>query len=136
MPILMSGRSLSKSYGARPLFNDITLGFSTGERLGLIGPNGAGKTTLLRILTGAEKADAGEISRRGDLRVATVTQDDELEPSASVEYLLADAIAADNLEEYERAAILHKTESVIGRVSRIHPQSYQLSRADGANGFR
>src|ERR1700722_13483255 len=114
MPVLLSCSSISKRFSARPLFNDITMGFSTGERLGLIGPNGSGKTTLLRILTGVEKADSGEISRKGNLRIASIAQDDDLEPSASVESLLTAAIAADNLEDYERAALLHKTVSTVG----------------------
>jgi ATP-binding cassette subfamily F protein uup len=59
MPLLLSCQSLSKSFGARPLFEDISLSISDGDRLGLIGPNGSGKSTLLRILTGSETPDAG-----------------------------------------------------------------------------
>ncbi len=84
------------------------------ERLGLIGPNGSGKTTLLRILTGAEKADSGEISRRGDLPVSAIAQEDDLEPAATIESILTNAIAADSLEPYERAALLNKTVSMVG----------------------
>jgi ABC-type hemin transport system ATPase subunit len=52
MALLESCTSLSKSFGSRALFENISLGISEGERLGLIGPNGAGKSTLLRILSG------------------------------------------------------------------------------------
>ena len=44
MPLLESCTSISKSFGSRALFEDISLGISEGERLGLIGPNGSGKS--------------------------------------------------------------------------------------------
>src|SRR5258706_6497258 len=59
MPLLLSCQSLSKSFGARPLFEDISLSISDGDRLGLIGPNGSGKSTLLRVLAGRQSPDPG-----------------------------------------------------------------------------
>jgi ABC-type multidrug transport system fused ATPase/permease subunit len=67
MTLLLSCQSLTKSYGSRLLFRDITLGLSDDEKMGLIGPNGSGKSTLLRLLAGEEKPDSGEIARRRDL---------------------------------------------------------------------
>jgi len=52
MPLLLSCQSLSKSFGALPLFEDVSVSISDGDRLGLIGPNSSGKSTLLRILVG------------------------------------------------------------------------------------
>ena len=69
MGILLSCQNLSKSFGARPLFEGLSFGLFEGERTGLIGPNGAGKSTLLKILAGEDKPDGGLISpRKGPAR--------------------------------------------------------------------
>jgi ATP-binding cassette subfamily F protein uup len=106
MAILISGQSLTKSYGARPLFRDITFGVCDGERMGLIGPNGSGKSTLLRIFAGQETADSGAVSRKTGLRIEYVAQEEEFEPGATVEQILNGALADLPLEEYERGAEL------------------------------
>lgn len=79
MAILLSCRNLSKSFGARPLFEGLSLGLFEGERTGLIGPNGAGKSTLLKILGGLESPDGGELALRRGLRIGVVAQQDSLE---------------------------------------------------------
>jgi ATP-binding cassette subfamily F protein uup len=72
--ILLTAQGLAASFGARPLFEEVSFTVEDGERIGLIGPNGAGKSTLLRILAGALSADAGAVSRRRGLRIALVEQ--------------------------------------------------------------
>ncbi|MEN6532440.1 MAG: ATP-binding cassette domain-containing protein, partial [Bryobacteraceae bacterium] len=59
MAVLLSCSDLSKSFGSRVLFRDLSLSLSDGDRIGLIGPNGSGKTTLLEILAGNEEPDSG-----------------------------------------------------------------------------
>ncbi len=49
--------NLTKSYGDRMLFSDITFGVNQGDKIGLIAKNGTGKTTLLRIIAGKESPD-------------------------------------------------------------------------------
>ncbi len=53
---------LSKSYGGRTLFSEVTQQINRTDRLGLVGPNGAGKSTLFNLILGTESADEGEIS--------------------------------------------------------------------------
>jgi ATPase subunit of ABC transporter with duplicated ATPase domains len=53
---------ISKSFGSRILFDDVTITFSAGNRIGLTGPNGSGKTTLLKIITGAEEPTSGTVT--------------------------------------------------------------------------
>ncbi len=74
MTLLVQCRSISKSFGSRSLFTDITIGFFEGDRIGLIGPNGSGKSTLMKIIAGEESPDTGEIIRRGFVRIAYVPQ--------------------------------------------------------------
>ena len=85
MPPLISCQSISKSFGARPLFTDITLGIEADEKLGLIGPNGSGKSTLLRLLAAEDKPDAGEITRRRALRLVYLPQEDRFAADATVD---------------------------------------------------
>ncbi len=77
--ILVSCQNLSKTYGARPLFEKLSFGLFEGERTGLIGPNGTGKSTLLKILAGVEKQDEGLVSQRKGLRVGYLSQQDRFE---------------------------------------------------------
>ncbi|MHB1158103.1 MAG: ABC-F family ATP-binding cassette domain-containing protein [Phycisphaerales bacterium] len=83
MSILLNAQQLAKSFGARPLFHDVALIVSTGERLGLIGPNGSGKSTLLKILAGLESPDSGSIIARNSLLTAYVPQTDLFPPDAT-----------------------------------------------------
>ena len=83
MPTLLTTRGLSKSYGTHVLFSGIEIGLAEGDRLGLIGPNGSGKSTLLQILAGHIDSDEGEITRRRQLKLAYVAQDDKFPPDAS-----------------------------------------------------
>lgn len=104
MSILLSCRELSKSFGARPLFEGLSFGLFEGERTGLIGPNGTGKSTLLRILAGLDTPDSGELAPRRGLRVGYLAQSDsveELPAGATVQGLLASALQGLGLEDHE-----------------------------------
>ena len=65
---------LTKSFGDKLLFEDVTFGVAQGQKIGLIAKNGAGKTTLLNIIAGKEDYDAGEVTFRKDLRVGYLEQ--------------------------------------------------------------
>ncbi len=102
MALILSCQSLGKSFGARLLFEDISLEILDGERLGLIGPNGSGKSTLLRILADELEADSGSCTRRKGLRVGYLPQEDVFPAGATVQQVLAQALAAEPIEEYQR----------------------------------
>jgi ATP-binding cassette subfamily F protein uup len=74
-PLLLSCEAISKAYGTRSLFDNLSFGLFEGDQAGLVGPNGAGKSTLLKILTGDETPDRGTRSLRGGARVGYVPQD-------------------------------------------------------------
>jgi ATP-binding cassette subfamily F protein 3 len=67
--------NLTKSFGARVLFEAVTWQVSDRERVGLCGPNGAGKTTLLRIFAGLDEADTGTVVKPSGLRTGYLPQD-------------------------------------------------------------
>ncbi|RJP37472.1 MAG: ABC transporter ATP-binding protein [Phycisphaerales bacterium] len=66
---------LSKAYGDKQLFSDLTLQIDAGQRLGITGPNGTGKTTLLKILLGTVAADAGSVRVDGKLGIGYYAQE-------------------------------------------------------------
>ncbi len=74
MSILVNAYQISKSFAARPLFQDLTFAIESGERIGLIGPNGAGKSTLLRIIASQMSPDDGKLSFQRGLRVGFLEQ--------------------------------------------------------------
>ncbi len=103
MSLVLSCQAVSKSYGARLLFENISMGISDGERVGLIGPNGAGKSTLLKLLLGTEPLDAGTISIRKLARLSTVAQDPVFPAGKTVGQVLHEAMALLPLDEEEKA---------------------------------
>ncbi|ADB52364.1 ABC-F family ATP-binding cassette domain-containing protein [Conexibacter woesei] len=76
---LVNLKSVDKGYGSRSVLRDVTLGVAAGDRIGIVGRNGDGKSTLLKLIGGAEQADAGAVTRVGDLHLATIGQTDELD---------------------------------------------------------
>ncbi len=68
---------LSKAFGGRVLFDDVSLTLLSGERIGLVGPNGAGKSTLLKIILGQEPPDAGEVTFIRGTRFGYLPQESE-----------------------------------------------------------
>ena len=72
--LVVEAKGLRKGYGDRLLIDNLNLNLPPGGIVGIVGPNGAGKTTLFRMLTGAEKADAGEIRIGPTVKLAYVDQ--------------------------------------------------------------
>src|SRR3954449_6534158 len=95
MPLLLSCQSLTASFGASALFENISLGVSDGDRLGLIGPNGSGKSTLLDILAGARAPDSGGVAVRKGARLGYVAQNVTFPPGVSVREILEQAVPAE-----------------------------------------
>ena len=72
---MISTANLTMQFGAKPLFENISVKFGEGNRYGLIGANGCGKSTFMKILSGALEASAGNVSIGPNLRVGELSQD-------------------------------------------------------------
>ena len=70
----LSVENLTKSFGERVLFSDLTFGIDQGQKVSIIAKNGSGKTTLLRCLMDYEQYDSGRIVYRNDIRIAFMEQ--------------------------------------------------------------
>ena len=66
---------VSKSFGGRTLFSDVSLQVNRGDRIGLVGPNGAGKSTLFSLILQQESPDAGTIAFQTDITVGYLPQE-------------------------------------------------------------
>ncbi len=72
--------NLTKSYGDRMLFSDVTFGVYEGDKIGIIAKNGTGKSTLLNIIAGNESPDSGNVIFRNGLRVGILEQSPRFAP--------------------------------------------------------
>jgi ATP-binding cassette subfamily F protein uup len=104
MASLINVSAISKTFGIAPLFENITLNISEGDRLGLIGPNGAGKSTLLEILTGLRDPDTGNVALRKGTRLAYVTQDSQFPAGVTVRQVVHAAMSEAKVPEEEKLA--------------------------------
>jgi len=100
MTLLISTQSIHKSYGAIPLFSDISFSIFAQERLGLIGPNGSGKSTLLKILMGLEASDSGKITQNSAAKLVYLPQEDSFSSEDTLQQILFGALS-DVLEPAE-----------------------------------
>jgi ATP-binding cassette subfamily F protein uup len=102
MPPILNLQSVTKQFGATPLFRNISLTVEDGDRIGLIGPNGAGKSTLLAILAGQVEPDSGELAVRKRARAAYVPQDSKFLAGLTIRQVLEQALSAAHVSETER----------------------------------
>jgi ATP-binding cassette subfamily F protein uup len=92
LPPIINVQNISKAFGAKPLFEDVSFTVSGADRIGLIGPNGSGKSTLLRILAGMERPDSGNVAVRKRLQLSYVEQDSRFVAGASIRTIVERAI--------------------------------------------
>lgn len=88
MSNLLGGQNLHVEYPDKLLLDDITVGVSAGDRIGIVGRNGDGKSSLMRVLFGTQQPHSGLVTRRNGLRVALLGQEDALSGCDTVETVL------------------------------------------------
>jgi ABC transport system ATP-binding/permease protein len=102
---ILSLENVSKNYGIKPLFENVSLGLEDTDKIGIIGANGSGKTTLLRIIAGAETPDAGRITRANGKTLAFLAQNPQIVEEATVLEMIfaASGGVMKSIRDYETA---------------------------------
>ncbi|CUH96520.1 putative ABC transporter ATP-binding protein YfmR [Propionispora sp. 2/2-37] len=128
---IISIEELSKSYGERILFRDITLGIETGDKIGLIGVNGTGKSTFLKIMAGLVTADGGRLVKGSSIRVEYLPQNPTFTAAATVleQVFKGHSPLMKVLREYE-AALAAQKQGQAGGEQRLIALSQQLDSLD------
>lgn len=88
---ILSAEQVSRSYGEKLLFENVSFGLSTGDKYALVGRNGCGKSTLLKILAGAEPPDSGKVSVNKDITIGYLEQEPTFHEQATIADFLFDA---------------------------------------------
>ena len=109
MPPIINAQNISKAFGAKPLFENVSFTVSEADRIGPIGPNGSGKSTLFRILAGLEEPDDGDLAVRKRLRLSYVEQESRFIAGASVRSVLERAVELSALPHAGRGAHFAET---------------------------
>ena len=122
--MIMQVEHISKSFGGRTLFSDVTFRLEEYDRLALVGPNGAGKTTLLNIISGQEDADEGRILFAKGARVGYLEQ----EAIEMGDLPVFDEVMSSQVEVLEAEQRLRKLEAELGD----DPTDQQLAAAGRA----
>ena len=109
MPPIINAQNISKAFGAKPLFQDVSFTVSEGSRVGLIGPNGSGKSTLMRILAGTDEPDSGIVAIRKRLQLSYVEQDSHFESGESIRTMIERALKSSSNINSEHGAHFAET---------------------------
>ena len=112
--------NLSKAYGPKTLFSEVSLRLLRGEKLGLVGPNGAGKTTLFSIILGELEADNGKV---------------ELERGKSIGFLPQESAPTADETVLELATAVSPELSEIQKTLRLHPDADDPVRIEALEEF-
>ncbi|SNR34638.1 ABC-F family ATP-binding cassette domain-containing protein [Flavobacterium sp. ov086] len=101
----LSVENISKSFGERTLFDNISFGINKDQKIAFIAKNGSGKTTIMSIINGLDEPDTGQVVLRKGIRMAFLSQDNNLQDELSIEESI---FASDNetlkvIEAYEKA---------------------------------
>ena len=101
----LSVENISKSYGERILFEDISFGINKDQKVAFVAKNGSGKTSILNIIAGLDIPDSGQVVCRKGISIAYLAQKDEIDPNLTIEETI---FATDNkilsiVNQYESA---------------------------------
>lgn len=101
----LSIENISKSYGERVLFKDVSFGINKDQKIAFIAKNGSGKTTIMNMINGLDEPDTGQVIIRKEINMAFLSQNNNLQDELTIE---ENIFASDNeilkvIERYEKA---------------------------------
>ncbi len=101
----LSVENISKSYGERVLFKDVSFGINKDQKIAFIAKNGSGKTTIMNMINGLDEPDTGQVIIRKEINMAFLSQNNNLQDELTIE---ENIFASDNeilkvIERYEKA---------------------------------
>jgi len=101
----LSVENISKSFGERTLFENISFGINKDQKIAFIAKNGSGKTCIMKIINGEDEPDSGQVVVRKDIKMAFLSQEHNLQEELTIEESI---FASDNeilkvIEQYEKA---------------------------------
>nr|WP_276353998.1 ABC-F family ATP-binding cassette domain-containing protein [Cohnella sp. YIM B05605] len=112
---LLSVENVSKSYGMKTLFENVSFGVEDGDKIGIIGVNGTGKSTLLKVIAGREPPDNGAVIVGSRVRIRMLDQDPVFRPGErALEHVLA--AAGPGMDEEDRLQLETEAKSVLTRL--------------------
>lgn len=94
MAHLLGAEKIRLSFATTRVFENLTIGVQDGDRIGIVGRNGDGKSTLIKLFARIQEPDAGQITKRGDVRVGLLDQFDQFAPSQTI----AEVVVGDSAE--------------------------------------
>jgi ABC transport system ATP-binding/permease protein len=131
---VLTVESIAKSYGVKPLLEDVSFSLEHNGKMGVIGPNGSGKSTLLRIIAGLERPDGGAVTFPSGTRVTYLPQNPPLNPDHTV----LDAVfdqgddALRLLHDYEEACVVLEADPTnLTALERVTDLSHELDVTGG-----
>lgn len=125
---LLTVENLTKSYGDKLLFEDISFGINAGQKTALIARNGYGKSTLLNILTGKTLQDEGKITYSGDTKMAYLPQVPEIENKQTVRYFVE---AAERPEHEDPWVFEQRVAEILSRLKIDHLMDKAMETLSG-----
>ena len=120
----VSAENLSKSYGVKTLFKDITFHVNEGDKIAIVAKNGSGKSTLLKILMGKEIADSGDVVINKDIQVVLFDQEIHFDSKLSIEEFMMtlDSAPIQALKKYHKSLLSNDSEEMEQAIAEMEVQ--------------
>ena len=131
----LSVENISKSYGERVLFEQLSFGLNKGDKVALIANNGSGKTSMLKIIAGEDVSEGGAITLRKGIRIGYLNQDPNFQNDLSIKELIerSNSKFISIINEYESALSAQSTNYTEENINRFELASAKMDEVNGWN---